>query len=231
MPQGRKRQMYAEGDYPDENYARINKLPINLEMAARLRQARIAAGYLRPIDAARAFGWPLSTYWSNENGSRGFSDARQLEYATSFRVSIDWLAFGRGEMRGTRRRIPIEGYVTQLAKIQAIETDAGTGSEVDDVEMPPGSTEDLVAYRVTGDTNYPAFRDRDVLFVPRGQSPPEAVVGQECVVKTVAGNRLIRTLLLGSHVGVYALVGFNTPPLADIEIIEASPIRWIKRGD
>lgn len=66
---------------------------------------------------------------------------------------------------------------------------------------------------------------------PARTSPPEAVVGQECVVKTVAGDRLIRTLLLGSHVGVYALVGFNTPPLADIEIIEASPIRWIKRGD
>jgi phage repressor protein C with HTH and peptisase S24 domain len=231
MPQARKRQTYTEADYPDENSVRIHKLPINLEMADRLRQARIAAGYPRPIDAARAFGWPLSTYWSNENGSRGFSDARQLEYATSFRVSIDWLAFGRGEMRGTRRRIPIEGYVTQLAKIQAIEDHIGTGSEVDDVEMPPGSTEDLVAYRVTGDTNYPAFRDRDVLFVPRTQSPPEAFVGQECVVKTITGDRLIRTLLLGSHAGVYALVGFNTPPLADVEISEARPIRWIKRGD
>ena len=97
--------------------------------------------------------------------------------------------------------------------------------------MPPGSTEDLVAYRVTGDTNYPAFRDRDVLFVPRTQSPPEAFVGQECVVKTITGDRLIRTLLLGSHAGVYALVGFNTPPLADVEISEARPIRWIKRGD
>ena len=64
----------------------------------RLAEARAAAGYETAADAARALGVREPTYFGHENGSRGLGRAAQ-RYATFFKVSLDWLLTGRGEMR------------------------------------------------------------------------------------------------------------------------------------
>lgn len=48
---------------------------IDQTRAARLKLARETdpRGFLKPIDAARYFNWPVSTYLGCENGSTGFS--------------------------------------------------------------------------------------------------------------------------------------------------------------
>lgn len=61
----------------------------------RLRQARIAAGFETMSDAARHFGWPISTYGGHENGTRGIKKPDLLKYAQAFDVSADWLFTGR----------------------------------------------------------------------------------------------------------------------------------------
>lgn len=68
------------------------------EMAARLREARISAGFSTPTDAAEALSLPAPTYLGHENGSRGFK-GNAARYADFFRVNVEWLLTGRGPMK------------------------------------------------------------------------------------------------------------------------------------
>lgn len=68
--------------------------------AARLREARIAAGFPNAAEAAQRFGWPVVAYRSHENGIRGLKSAIVARYAKAYKVSFTWLATGEGPMRG-----------------------------------------------------------------------------------------------------------------------------------
>jgi hypothetical protein len=62
----------------------------------RLQQARRAAGFENPTDAARAFGWNPVTYRAHESSGRGIT--RQVDrYAKAFGVTPEWLLYGRGK--------------------------------------------------------------------------------------------------------------------------------------
>ncbi len=60
-------------------------------MPARLREARIKAGYDSAADAARAFGWEIPAYRHHENGTRAFDVEAAKRYARAFRVNPGWL--------------------------------------------------------------------------------------------------------------------------------------------
>jgi transcriptional regulator with XRE-family HTH domain len=62
----------------------------------RLRKAR-ARFYPSAADAARALGVQYGTYAGHENGHRGFPASRAPEYARRFKVSPEWLLYGKGE--------------------------------------------------------------------------------------------------------------------------------------
>lgn len=64
--------------------------------AARLRQAREAAGFPSAAAAARAIGAKEITYTSHENGQRGLRPGPAARYARKFKVSAAWLLTGQG---------------------------------------------------------------------------------------------------------------------------------------
>lgn len=68
------------------------------EMGARLATARKRAGYETVADAARSLGIKYPTYASHENGSAGIRHPVAEKYARKFRVSLEWLLTGRGDM-------------------------------------------------------------------------------------------------------------------------------------
>lgn len=68
-----------------------------MEPGERLKQARIAAGYKKAVDASRAHGWNDQTYLAHENCSRGIRAKVAQKYATALKVSLAWLQFGEGE--------------------------------------------------------------------------------------------------------------------------------------
>jgi hypothetical protein len=196
---------------------------VDLARAARLRQARASAGYARPIDAADAFGWKRTTYFSHENGHRGISRDPIARYATAFRVSADWLAYGEGPMRIGPRRIRIEGLVGDLVNIEA----GFHLEEQGETEIPDGiDPDEFAAFRV-GDDPYPACLPGDVILVARHHGPPEELIGRRCMITLKDGRRRIGTLLHGSQVGLFVLASYAAP-LLDIEILDAAPIAWIK---
>lgn len=62
--------------------------------SARLKAARVAAGFESAAAAAARFGWPYPTYAQHESGAGlGRSSAR---YARAFKVSEAWLLTGAG---------------------------------------------------------------------------------------------------------------------------------------
>lgn len=91
------------------------------DVSERLIKARKNSGYDTAADAARALGVRLPTYYSHENGSIGLRAHVAEKYARKFKVSLDWLLTGRGEMSTSgvvAHEMGIEG-LPLLGSIQA----------------------------------------------------------------------------------------------------------------
>lgn len=81
------------------------------EMHHRLAEARKAAGFETPGDAAASLGIPYSTYAAHENGTTGFKIEAAVRYCRKFKVSLDWLATGKGRGPSTRNNLAWEIFV------------------------------------------------------------------------------------------------------------------------
>ena len=79
-------------------------------LGTRLRYARELAGYATAKDAAKVMGLPVSTYIGHENGSRGYPAKRATEYAYQFKVSEEWLLFGKGKGPAAKVVLPARPY-------------------------------------------------------------------------------------------------------------------------
>lgn len=66
-------------------------------MGDRLRRARETAGIGTAKEAAEAMGLPVPTYTQNESGLRGFSAKKARRYAEFYRVTPEWLLYGKGQ--------------------------------------------------------------------------------------------------------------------------------------
>lgn len=66
----------------------------------RLQKAREAAGYAKAADAIEAFDFSQFTYYQHENGTREPGKPLLERYAKAYKVSVDWLWRGVGQMKG-----------------------------------------------------------------------------------------------------------------------------------
>lgn len=62
----------------------------------RLKHARIAAGFSSARAASNALEVPYETYSQHENGTRGYRADSAEKYARRYRVSAEYLLYGRG---------------------------------------------------------------------------------------------------------------------------------------
>jgi len=65
--------------------------------AERLKSAREAAGFENPRQAALALGHKYETYYQHETGQRGITAAKAEIYARRFRVTSEWILYGKGD--------------------------------------------------------------------------------------------------------------------------------------
>lgn len=65
------------------------------ERAARLRQARMDAGFKSAADAARSLGVAYATYAGHENGERGLRFDVARDYAKAFKTDVQWIFSGK----------------------------------------------------------------------------------------------------------------------------------------
>jgi len=64
--------------------------------AERLKTLREARRYETATDAARAYGWKITTYISHENGARGITRKVAERYARAFHSTPEHILFGSG---------------------------------------------------------------------------------------------------------------------------------------
>lgn len=186
----------------------------------RLKRARTEAGYSGPTEAAEAFGWNVNTYRSNENSHRPFGREAAIRYARAFRVSVDWLLTGRGAMRAAQRGVEVQGFVGAGAAVSPLDT--GSFDEV----VPPFSVpDDAIAFRVRGDSMYPAYRDGGHVIVRPVADPKDALFAR-AVVTLEDGSRYVKELLPGSRPGLFTLVSFlpGVAPISDVKLTHAAKV-------
>lgn len=195
--------------------------------ANRLRQARKAAGFEDATAAARRFGWVIPTYLAHENGSRGFQTERGIAYARAYKIHPGWLLTGEGS-RSSMVRIPVSGYVGAGGMIFPADETTGPGG-IDEIELPPGEYGEFAAFKVRGDSNYPAYRNDEIIFVRKEGGPPLEYINRECVIQTADGRRMLKMLRFGSKKGHFTLISFNAPPMIDEQVEWASPVEWTRK--
>jgi len=187
-------------------------LEMKESIAKRLRRARLAAGYETAADAARAFNWNVNTYTSAENGNREPSRAAAERYSKAFRVSLDWLVLGLGQMKPGVWGVSLVGYVGARAEVFPIED-----QELDIIEVPFQVSPSCVAFIVRGDSMWPKYEDGTILIAEE-VFDATALLHKRCVAHLSDGRRFVKTLTLGSKPGLYTLLSERYEPIHDVEI-------------
>lgn len=111
--------------------------------AERLKWAREhKTGHKTASDAARAFGWTVSTYLGHENGDRSPSRKAAKAYGLAYKVPWEWILEG-GPLPGRRVRVGPIPTVGEVAAGQWLDTD---------VEVDP---RDFEQFPITAHPDYP----------------------------------------------------------------------------
>ena len=154
----------------------------------RLREAR-AERFESAADAARALGVSKDTYVQHENGTRGFKRVAE-RYAEFFRVRLEWLWTGRGDMRPGKAADQREMSETDFAKafgrappgvqriIEGILKEAGSLTDAekasleapDDPDPPPRSPRPPLAIDPRKASDDPPV---DIPYTQPAQSPTQ----------------------------------------------------------
>jgi phage repressor protein C with HTH and peptisase S24 domain len=191
------------------------------EISDRLQWARKNHGkYKSPTDAARAFGWTVSTYLGHENGDRNPSRNTAKKYAKAYRVRWEWLLEGEGKpiTGGKTKTTHAIGYVGAGAEVFPF--DGHSPGELEEIDIPPGVPDDAVLVIVRGDSMYPRYFENEMLFYVRRMDDPREHVGQECIVALQDGRMLVKILRRSSAEGFFNLESWNAP------LIEAVAVQW-----
>ncbi len=197
----------------------------------RLAEARRRAGYKTGSDAARAFGWPVSTYLGHENGDRTPRIDAAKRYGRAFRVPWTWILDGGELPEDFSPTLPVVGYVGAGAEVIPFD-DHELGAGLDEVEAPPGAAPDAVVVKVRGQSMWPVFQDGDFIVFDQRRygSDLYAYVGKECIVKLEDGRMFIKVLSKGLGEGFWTLTSYNAPPVEDVAVEWAAKVNWIQRA-
>lgn len=193
------------------------------EPQERLREARLAAGYKFASEAAKRLGVTITTYRTHENGQNQIPYKRAEQYAKLFKVTPEWILYGRGSAETIR--VPVLGTI--IDRGNAVTREMQSENNVETIEVPVGIGSDCVAVRVVGDGMYPRYSDGDIL-VYGPESSYEDAYKKECMVLTQGGDRLLRTVGLAVGDGKVMLESWNNTAITE-RVVEYRRILWVMR--
>jgi DNA-binding XRE family transcriptional regulator len=183
--------------------------------STRLTKIRRRAGYETALDAAKAIGVNYTTYAQHENGTREISKAKAPRYARFFKVSVDWLLYGRGEYHAATT-VPVIGYIGAGQEVFTID-DHPLGEGLEQVSPPPGVT-DCVALKIRGTSMFP-MEDGWLIFYQREtHGILEECIGKLCVVQIKDGPTLLKKLRPGTKKGFWTLDSWNAPARENVRL-------------
>ena len=192
--------------------------------AKRLKWARERDGrYKTATEAARAFGWTISTYLGHENEDRSPSRAMARKYAKSYKVRWEWLLEGEGQPTAKTGKIEIAGYVGAGAEFIPFGEDSPALGEA------PATVEaNTSVVIVRGDSMYPRYFDGELLYFIKEERPASEFIGRECVLKLKDGRMFVKIVRKGSTRHHFHLESWNGPTIEDQVIEWAAPVTWRK---
>lgn len=238
---GRDDQVLDQAEADVAESATTDKPAINVEMAQRLKQARIAAGYKTGSEFSKRNGLAETTYHHHENGRRQISNENAKVYAKLLQVSIGHLLYG--DELHTVTRVPIVGRIVKEGYVRMLEM-----SELDDEPSEAGrfqksprfepktvaipNSDTIKGLLVIGQDMFPAMRHHDtVLYEPL--TPIKTLTpdlhGVECVVRTADGRLLIRMISIQAD-GLATLFGWSVPPIFNVKVVAVAKIVGIMRS-
>jgi transcriptional regulator with XRE-family HTH domain len=191
----------------------------------RIRWARQQHGkYSTATDAARAFGWTVSTYLGHENGDRAPSRNAAKRYARAYAVRWTWLLDGEGPPTAKQHVVQIIGAVDLGGKVVFYHNEKIR----DCPEAPPHGGVHTVALEAGASMRGVADSGWLYFFEDEKRPPVKELIGKLCVVALRDGDVLIRTLQPGRKRGRFDLESPSDPTLRDQNIVWAARISWIK---
>lgn len=119
------------------------------------------------------------------------------------------------------------------ARMARVVGTVGAGGHVEAIEQPPwrhievpASWDDALALEISGTSCWPMYDDGDDIVVrgPR-RLIMEEIVGKMCVVETADGLGLVKRIRRGSAPGLFTLESPNAPPIEDVPLVSARPVR------
>lgn len=196
-------------------------------IAERLQFLRKRAGFGTATDAARAYGWPVSTYLGHENGDRNPGRDSAKRYAAAFRSSWEWIL--EGESKTEEREwptVPIVGDVGAGGKVVFAGEAQG---HHDRAPRPPGASAETVAARVRGDSMPGVAEDQWLIYYDvRVAGVPDDYVGELCVVWLPDDRVYIKKVYRGRDPGTFDLISTGFEPMRDEEVEWSAKVTWIK---
>lgn len=98
------------------------------------------------------------------------------------------------------------------------------------VPRPPGAQGTMMALLVVGSSMLPKYADGDIVYVRAApQGIPHGAIGDYCAVRTAEGGTYLKILSKGSTPGRYTLRSLNAPDMENVEVVWASPVKWVKQ--
>ncbi len=109
----------------------------------------------------------------------------------------------------------------------------GAGGRIEAIHLPPfryvevpASWRDAYALEISGTSGFPLYAEGDVVVI-RGEQRllEEEFLNRMAVVETDDGMGLLKRVRRGSGPGLYTLESLNAPPIEDVRLHSARPVR------
>jgi phage repressor protein C with HTH and peptisase S24 domain len=101
------------------------------------------------------------------------------------------------------------------------------------VPRPPLGTGPMVALQVQGDSMLPKYESGDIIYIQR--DPLVALMpeylGKYCAVRLADGATFLKILSPGSEPGKYTLRSLNAADMENVEVVWATPVRFVLPKD
>ncbi|MCO5085118.1 MAG: helix-turn-helix domain-containing protein [Mesorhizobium sp.] len=183
-----------------------------------IRQWRKHRG-LTQEQLAEAVGVATATISQIETGKQGFTDTSLYAIAEALHVTAGDLLSGPPAVSGAPAgtEVPLMGYLGAGAEVEP-DFEQVPPEGLDQVSLPFDLDDDLIAFKVRGDSMLPFYRDGATIVVFREQKRPlTTFYGEEAAVRTSNGRRFIKTIMRGDGDSV-TLTSWNAAPIENVRL-------------
>ena len=189
--------------------------PLRMSWHDRLKTAFSQTGWSKAELARRAHE-PYDNVTKYLSGKvkqpRGDTLAR---LANALEISPLYLEKGV-DLENVESEVALMGYVGAGAEVEP-DFEQVPPEGLEQIHVPFALPDDLIAFKVKGDSMLPQFRSETVIIVYREQRrATETFYGEEAAVRTADGRRFIKTIMRGRHGA--NLISWNAAPIEDVSL-------------